>query len=54
MEQKVIVILGQTATGKSNLAVKIAKKINGEIKLPDAWKFEPKKSEDGSRQSYIR
>jgi len=27
--KKVIVILGQTATGKSNLAVKIAKKING-------------------------
>lgn len=29
--QKIIVILGETATGKSNLAVKIAKKINGEI-----------------------
>ena len=29
--QKVIVILGQTATGKSDLAVKIAQKINGEI-----------------------
>ena len=28
---KIIVILGQTATGKSDLAVKIAKKINGEI-----------------------
>ncbi len=26
---KIIVILGQTATGKSNLAVKIAKKVNG-------------------------
>src|SRR3989338_2318708 len=26
---KVIVILGQTATGKSDLAVKIAKRING-------------------------
>ena len=29
--QKVIVILGQTTTGKSNLAVKIAKKFNGEV-----------------------
>ena len=32
----VIVILGQTATGKSNLAVKIAKKINGEIISADS------------------
>lgn len=34
--QKVIVILGQTATGKSDLAVKIAKKINGEIISADS------------------
>lgn len=33
---KVIVILGQTATGKSNLAVKIALKINGEIISADS------------------
>ena len=33
---KVIVILGQTATGKSNLAVKIAKKIHGEIISADS------------------
>ena len=33
---KVIVILGQTATGKSNLAVKIAKKISGEIVSADS------------------
>jgi len=33
---KVIVILGQTATGKSDLAVKIAKKINGEIISADS------------------
>ncbi|OGI94507.1 tRNA (adenosine(37)-N6)-dimethylallyltransferase MiaA [Candidatus Nomurabacteria bacterium RIFCSPLOWO2_01_FULL_40_18] len=33
---KVIVILGQTATGKSNLAVKIAKKIDGEIISADS------------------
>jgi tRNA dimethylallyltransferase len=33
---KVIVILGQTATGKSILAVKIAKKINGEIISADS------------------
>lgn len=33
---RVIVILGQTATGKSNLAVKIAKKINGEIISADS------------------
>ena len=34
--KKVIVILGQTATGKSNLAVKIAKKIDGEIISADS------------------
>lgn len=34
--QKVIVILGQTATGKSDLAVKIAKKLNGEIISADS------------------
>ena len=28
-KQKIIVILGPTATGKSNLAVKIAKKVDG-------------------------
>ncbi len=33
---KVVVILGQTATGKSDLAVKIAKKINGEIISADS------------------
>ena len=33
---KIIVILGQTATGKSNLAVKIAKKIGGEIISADS------------------
>lgn len=35
-KQKIIVILGQTATGKSNLAVKIAKKINGEVISADS------------------
>jgi tRNA dimethylallyltransferase len=35
-KQKVIVILGQTATGKSDLAVKIAKKIKGEIISADS------------------
>lgn len=34
--KKVIVILGQTATGKSSLAVKIARKINGEIISADS------------------
>ncbi len=34
--KKVFVILGQTATGKSNLAVKIAKKVNGEIISADS------------------
>jgi len=34
--KKVIVILGQTATGKSSLAVKIAKKINGEVISADS------------------
>ncbi len=33
---KVIVILGQTATGKSDLAVKLAKKVNGEIISADS------------------
>ncbi len=33
---KVIVVLGQTATGKSNLAVKIARKINGEVISADS------------------
>ncbi|HCY18031.1 MAG: tRNA dimethylallyltransferase [Candidatus Nomurabacteria bacterium GW2011_GWF2_35_12] len=35
-KQKIIVILGQTATGKSNLAVKIAKKIDGEVISADS------------------
>ncbi len=34
--KKVIVILGQTATGKSALAIKLAKKINGEIISADS------------------
>lgn len=33
---KIIVILGQTAVGKSDLAVKIAKKFNGEIISADS------------------
>ncbi|HTE49020.1 MAG TPA: tRNA (adenosine(37)-N6)-dimethylallyltransferase MiaA [Candidatus Paceibacterota bacterium] len=33
---KIIVVLGQTATGKSALAVKIAKKINGEVISADS------------------
>ena len=35
-KSKVIVILGTTATGKSDLAVKIAKKIKGEIISADS------------------
>ena len=35
-KQKVIVILGQTATGKSDLAIRIAKKIDGEIISADS------------------
>lgn len=34
--KKVLVILGQTATGKSNLAVKVAKAINGEVISADS------------------
>ena len=34
--QKIFVILGQTATGKSSLAIKIAKKIGGEIISADS------------------
>ncbi|MBI2450624.1 MAG: tRNA (adenosine(37)-N6)-dimethylallyltransferase MiaA [Candidatus Nealsonbacteria bacterium] len=34
--QKIIVILGQTASGKSGLAVKLAKKFNGEIISADS------------------
>ncbi len=33
---KVIVILGQTATGKSDLAVRLAKKLNGEVISADS------------------
>jgi len=38
MEQKpkIIVILGQTATGKSDFAIDIAKKFNGEIISADS------------------
>lgn len=36
MKKKIIVILGQTATGKSDLAVKLAKKLNGEIISADS------------------
>ena len=36
MKPAIIIILGQTATGKSDLAVKIAKKINGEIISADS------------------
>ncbi len=35
-KSKVIVILGQTATGKSNLAVQIAKKLGGEVISADS------------------
>ena len=31
MKEKLVVILGPTATGKSNLAIQIAKHLNGEI-----------------------
>jgi len=36
MEKKLIVILGPTASGKSDLAVKLAKKFNGEIISADS------------------
>ena len=36
MKPKVIIILGPTATGKSDFAVKIAKKINGEVISADS------------------
>ena len=36
MSRKIIVILGPTASGKSELAVKIAKKFNGEIISADS------------------
>ena len=35
-KSKVIIILGQTATGKSDLAVKIAKKVSGEVISADS------------------
>ena len=35
-KKKIIIILGATATGKSNLAVKIAKKLGGEIISADS------------------
>lgn len=36
MHNKVLVIVGQTATGKSGLAIKLAKKLNGEIISADS------------------
>lgn len=36
MKEKIIVILGQTATGKSDLSVKLAKKFKGEIISADS------------------
>jgi len=36
MKYKIIVILGTTATGKSSLAVKVAKKFNGEVISADS------------------
>ncbi len=36
MDKKLIVILGPTSSGKSDLAVKIAKKFNGEIISADS------------------
>ncbi len=36
MKPKIIVILGPTATGKSDIAVKIAKKFNGEVVSADS------------------
>ena len=36
MRQKIVVILGQTATGKSDLAVKLAKKLKGEVVSADS------------------
>ena len=35
-ERKIIVILGQTSTGKSDFAVEIAKHVNGEIISADS------------------
>ena len=35
-KRKIVVILGPTASGKSALAVKLAKKINGEIISADS------------------
>ena len=35
-KEKIIVVLGQTSTGKSDLAVEIAKQINGEIISADS------------------
>ena len=35
-KQKIIVILGPTASGKSDLAVELAKKFNGEIISADS------------------
>jgi len=36
MKPKIIIILGQTATGKSDLAIKIAKRFNGEVISADS------------------
>ena len=36
MKNRVIVIVGQTSTGKSDLAVRVAKKFNGEVLIADS------------------
>ena len=38
-QSKIILISGPTASGKSNFAIKIAKKINGEILMQIACRF---------------
>lgn len=37
LEKKIVVIVGETASGKSKAAMKIAKQFNGEIITADSW-----------------
>ena len=39
MQKKIILLAGPTASGKSKLAVKLAKKINGEIVNADSMQI---------------
>ena len=50
MKEKVIVICGPTASGKTALSIELAKQINGEVISADSMQ----KRDAGNRTSFIR